>query len=94
MTSRSTALRVRLSDAERRGNTIQGFHSFYLKAKARIWSGRSCMCHICSTAGRVLKTSRIGDLLGCRAMLRNHSVDFEGFDPAAIRGVRDQTCTA
>ena len=38
------------STAERRGNHSKGFKDLYLKAKARIWPGLSCMCHVRSTA--------------------------------------------
>ena len=41
------------SASKPRGNTVQGFKDFFLKAKARIWAWLSYMCHICSTAIRV-----------------------------------------
>ena len=43
--------------AEPRGNEIKGFKSFYLKAKARIWSRLSFMCHIRSTAKLICITN-------------------------------------
>ena len=38
-----------------RGNTLKGFVSFNVKAKARIWPALPHMCHVRSTAACLLK---------------------------------------